>query len=381
MKQKLPSYKDIRHVGEKRIVLLLDLNVPMHGNTIVDSFRIEKSIPTLKYFSSRKAKIVVISHLGSDGTRSLLPIAHYLQKKKLPVRFVPRVTGDTVREALFSLAPGEILLLENIRVEAGEKKNDPVLARELALYGEVFVNDAFSVSHRAHASVVGIPEYLPAYAGPLFMKEVSELSKAIHPKHPFVFILCGAKFETKLPLLTKYLKKADTVFVGGALANNLIKLEGFEVGRSLVDSEAKLPTSILRNKKLILPVDVIIEGGRTKSKEVIWKSDRIVDIGPKTVSYLGKLLSRAELVLWNGPLGVYEEGYDGATLHLLNLLAKTKATSIIGGGDTAAIVMKHHLEKKFTFVSTAGGAALEFLAKETLPGIEALCKKNNFRFF
>jgi len=239
--------------------------------------------------------------------------------------------------------------------------NDQVFAKKLSSLGDIYVNDAFSVSHREHASIVSLPKYLPSFAGFQLEEEVKNLSHAFkRPKHPFLFILGGAKFSTKMPLIKKYLKLADNVFIGGALANDFLKAKGVDIGRSLVSDQSFGIKNLLKNKKIILPVDFIK------------KNEAIIDMGIESVENLGLLIKRSKFILWNGPLGKYEDGGAEATRKILQLVANSKAESIIGGGDTVALVSEMKMEKKFSFVSTGGGATLDFLANGTLPGIKAL---------
>lgn len=241
----------------------------------------------------------------------------------------------------------------------------------LSSLGVAFVNDAFAVSHRPHASVIGIPKYLPSYAGIQMEKEIKMLSGVLKPKHPFLFILGGAKFETKLPLLKKYLNIADAVFVGGALANTLLKERGFEIGKSLNEDNIKGLKSLVKNPKLLLPMDVVVQQGKTSltiGVEEVGKKDKIIDVGTETLTRLIPLINDAKLIVFNGPIGKI----DDDTKDLLKLLAKSKAEVIIGGGDTDEIINDLKMRDKFTFVSTGGGATLEFLANGTLPGIKIL---------
>ena len=255
-------------------------------------------------------------------------------------------------------------------------ENDLNFAKKLSKIGDVYVNDAFASSHRAHASIVGLPKFLPSYAGFQLEREIKNLSKVFKkPKHPLLFILGGAKFSTKIPLIQKYLKLADYVFVGGALASNLLKAKGYEIGKSLVNNSNYNLKSILKDKKLILPEDVVVKSGNkliTKKIQKVKKDEIILDIGFKSVKNLMQLIKKSKLIFWNGPLGKYEDGGGRATKKLLKLVSGSKAESIIGGGDIVSLVSKMKLENKFTFVSTGGGSMLEYLAKGTLPGIKAL---------
>ncbi len=367
----MKSIKDIKNLKGKTVLVRTDFNVPIEGGKIVDPYRILKSLPTIQFLQKKGASIVLVSHSDlQKDTQTLLPVAKFLNKH-IKVRFIESLPKN------LDLKKGEIVLLENIRRQIGEVKNDAGLAKKLASLADIYVNEAFPVSHREHASIVGVPKYLPSYIGFQFENEIKYLSSVIKsPKHPFLFILGGAKFETKMPLINKFLKTADRVVVTGALMNDFFKTAGFEVGKSLVEGKDYGIKKIINNPKLLLPVDVVVtgrDGGRlTKSISEVGKEDKIVDIGDRTLYELGMLVKKAKLVLWNGPTGQYELGFDHGTTELLKMLAKSKAKTIIGGGDTVALVSKLKLENKLTFVSTGGGAALEYLAKGTLVGIKAL---------
>lgn len=354
-----------------RVLLRADFNVPIKNNKVTDPFRIIKTLPTINFLKKKNAKIIVVTHAGDDGSQTLTPIAKVLAKHTR-VTFIPALFGVSVETALANMKNGDVVLLENVRSEKGEKTNDEKFARALALYADIFVNDAFPVSHRAHASIVGVPKFLPAFAGLQLEKEVRELSQAFNPKHPFLFVLGGNKFSTKMPLIKKFTKLADHILIGGALANDLLKAKGYEVGVSLTE-EGYDVTIVLKNKKLILPIDVVTEHGtksRTVSVNSVSKNEIIVDVGPQTIKNLAPIIKKAKFVLFNGTLG--KGSYLTASKMLLTMMAKSKAKTIIGGGDTVSVVSKFKMEKKFSFVSTGGGATLAFLAEGTLPGIKAL---------
>ncbi len=344
----------------------VDFNVPINNGRILDDTRIKAALPTLKYLLKKGAKLILISHLGEDGKQSLKPVADYLKK------FIKK----------------DVTLLENIRRFPGEMNppagGDPKFAKQLARLGDVYVNEAFSVSHREHASVVGLPKYLPSYAGFQFEKEIKNLSQVLRRgqtlPRPFLFILGGAKFETKIPLIKKFLKIADAVFVGGALANNFFKEAGMDIGKSLYDPSTMLGAgkknfglkNLMKNPKLFLPVDVIVK-------------DRVfVDMGEDSIALLEAMIKKSKFILMNGPLGNYEKGFDEGTKKVLQAIirstssgqVKGKAKAIIGGGDTITCLMKLVARRQKPganlFVSTGGGAMLEFLAKGSLPGIRAL---------
>jgi phosphoglycerate kinase len=276
------------------------------------------------------------------------------------------------------LKNGEIALVQNLRKWDGEKAGDIKFAKSLAVFGDAYVNEAFAVSHRKDASVFQLPKLLPAYFGPLFCDEVENLSFAFKKHHPFLFILGGAKFETKMPLIRKYLTIADTVFVGGALANTFYKIKGYEIGTSLADEATLAMQTLAKNKKLVIPPDVVVDGPSGKivrSFDEVEATEKILDGGPMTVEMLKEQIKKAKFILWNGPLGYYEGGFDGATLAVAEALAGSKAGAVVGGGDTVAAIEKIKTKKKNIFISTGGGAMLDFLSKGTLPAIDAIMKK------
>jgi len=367
----LPSLKKAKLLKGKRVLLRLDLNVPEDGETILDDTRLWKALPTLQYLKKAGARTIVISHFGSDGAKSLKPVARRLSKM-ISVGFVPALSGPTVEKAVAELKNGGILVLENLRRDDGESKNRTFFALSLARLADYYVNDAFSASHRAHASIVSLPKLLPSYIGLQFEKEIKELSSAFVPKRPFLVILGGAKLSTKLPLIKKYLKIADHVYVAGALADPFFKAWGFEIGKSLSDDAGEDLITLLKHKKLLLPEDVVVDEGVVRRIDEVKKKETIRDIGPDSLQALLGLVSRSKTILMNGPLGYYELGYNKPTEELLRAIARSKAHSIVGGGDTLALITKLNLGSKFSFVSTAGGAMIDFLSTGTLPGIEAL---------
>ena len=328
----------------KRVLVRVDWSVPVNAGEVTNDYQIVKSFPTIEYLQKEGAKIILISHVEKDDD-SLEPIYKYVKK------LLPKLTFVT---------PSDLVLLENLRQNKGEKENSLQFAKELANLGDVFVNDAFPVSHRKHASIVSIPKFIPSFAGLQLNLEIEALSKAFYPKRPFLFILGGAKFDTKLPLLKKFIHIADTIFVGGALAHNFFVVLGRDIGDSLVSGGDFGLRELLNTGKIILPEDTIVE------------DKKIMDAGPVTIENLKTKIASSNLVLWNGPLGTYERGYKVATLELARIIAESGKESIIGGGDTLSAVNELNLFDKFSFVSTGGGAMLDFLATGTLPGIEAL---------
>lgn len=374
----MKTLKDIENLDGVTVLLRADLNVPIEKGVVRDDFRLRMSLPTIDFLRSRGAKLVIVSHIESMDKEpaTLRPAVTRLSEiAKAPITFIENYRNAKVE--IDNLAPGGMVALENLRNDPGEKDNDANFAKALASLADIYVNDAFAVSHRKHASVCAITRYIPSYAGLLLEREVGELGRAFKPGHPFVFILGGAKFSTKLKLISKFLKSADKVFIGGALANDCFKALGYEVGKSQVSTEDVDLKSVVEDSKTIVPIDVVVKRGDssvTIPSTSVDKGDVIVDVGPQSISNLGKVLASAKFVLWNGPLGNYEIGYDQATMNLAKLIAgfDGNITSMIGGGDTVAAISRLGLDKKFTFISTGGGAMLDFLANETLPALEAL---------
>jgi len=329
----LKSITKAGNLAGKTVLVRVDWNAPMDKTEVIDDFRIKKSLPTLEYLAKAGAKVIIATHLELSGA-SVGPLRKYV--------------------------PAGMKLLENLRNNPGEEGNAAKFARALAAKADLYVNEAFSVSHREHASIVRVPKLLSSFVGLEFLLEIQELSKAFYPKKPFLFILGGAKFDTKLPLLEKFSHIADRIFVGGALANNFFKEQGKDIGDSLVSEGDFGLKALLDTGKIILPEDTIVKDGR------------ILDAGPIAIENLKPLISAAKLVLWNGPLGNYEKGYKTSTLALAKMISEFGGESIIGGGDTLAAIHELNILDKFSFVSTGGGAMLDFLATGTLPGIEAL---------
>ncbi len=368
------SVKSLKGIKGKKILVRADFNVPLQGNRVLDTSRITASLPTIDFLRKKGAKIILISHIGRDPKETLGPVFNLL-KKHIPLCYITDIVGVEAHKAVAELKNGEVLMLENLRSNKGEKEGDIRFAKELAKLGDIYVNEAFPVSHRTDASIVGVPKYLPSYAGFQFEREVKELSKILKPKHPFLFIQGGTKAETKIPLLKRYLKEADHVFLGGQLVDDFFRAEGINVGKSQVDKGLPSLTAFLKNKKLILPESVVVSRvgkKQTVSIRDIHDSESIFDIGLPSIDALSVLIKKAKLIVWNGPMGWYEGGYVKGTEECIKLLANAKGETIIGGGDTAVLVERKKMADKFTFVSTAGGATLEFLAKGTLPGIKAL---------
>lgn len=357
-----------------RVLVRLDCNVPIAKGIIQDDFRLKSAMQTLNFLREHQCKIIIVSHLENKENTSLAPVAEYF-KKYMSVQFVTDPFSAEGQDQLATLSNGEVGFIENIRNWSEEKNNDQAFAEKLASLADVYVNEAFSVSHREHASIVGVPKFLPHYAGFSFANEVRALSKAFSPVHPYLFVLGGAKFETKMPLIKKFLNLADTVFVGGALVNDLLKAKGYEIGDSVCSDKDYGFAELLNNPKILLPEDVRVQAGDEKIVRKVTEvqpTEKIYDIGPETDKHLASEVAKAKMILWNGPVGFCEMGFADGTNSLAKAIAESGAESIVGGGDTLAAIGKLKLDDKFTFLSTAGGAMLDFLANETLVGIEAL---------
>jgi len=285
------------------------------------------------------------------------------------------VTGEAVRAARNEMQNGEVIMLENVRQHPKEKDDDGSFAAELASIADIYVNDAFAASHRAHASLAGVPRHLPSYFGLNFMHEYDELLKAAAPHAPSLFILGGAKFDTKMPLVEKYLDTYSNIFIGGALANDIFKARGLEVGNSLVSEIDLSGSPIINHEQIMTPIDVVVDGPqgrRTCAPDAVSPDERILDAGPETIALLSPLVGAAKTILWNGPLGNYEAGYGEQTEALAHLVAQSEGYAVIGGGDTIAAVENLRVQESIGFMSTAGGAMLTFLEAGTLPAIDAV---------
>lgn len=370
--QDLPSVEDMGDVKGKKVLLRLSLNVPIKNRKIVDDFRIEAGLRTVEYLRERGAKVIIISHIGREAAESLIYVADYIEQS-IPLTFVENIMIQETVNVVDEMKDGDVVMFENLRRYSGEVNNDPAFAEHLAHFADYFVNDAFSVGHREHASIVGIPKYLPTYFGLQFVDEVKYLSRAFDPEHPFVFILGGAKVETKKPLLLKFLGEADTIFIGGVLANDFFKVKGYSVGDSVVSAE-KAPAVIADRDDVMLPSDVTVlrKGEKVEVKpDEVKDKDLIYDVGSVAIEELCAKIKEAKFVLWNGPLGYCEKGFCKGTEEVAKVIASSDVESILGGGDTLAAI-DDSLYDDFSFVSTAGGAMLEFLADETLPAIQAV---------
>lgn len=369
------TLKDMGDVRGKRVLVRSELNTPIEEGVVSDTYRIEKAVPTLKWLSENGARVIVMAHLGRDPKDSLKPVYEVLRTLIPHALFVGDVVGGEAREAVEKLEDGEVLLLENLRSNAGEKENNPEFAKTLASYADYYVDDAFGNAHREHASMVGVPALIPGFAGLCMEQELTELERGLHPESPSLFILGGAKFETKEALLEAILPRYDTVYIGGALANDFLKAQGFEVGQSLVSENAEKAGALLVSGKLLFPKDVIVKNGQgseIKRIQDVAVEDTIVDIGPESIAELNERIQGARHILWNGPLGLFEEGFTESTKQIVEHTARAEGHSIVGGGDTVASIRDLKLEDKMGFLSTGGGAMLDYLVDGKLPGVEAL---------
>ncbi len=360
----------------KRVIIRTDFNVPLsNSGKILETARIDFCLKTIAYLKNSGAKVIIISHIGREKTETLLPVYQYL-KKKISLEFVPDWNEVQIASRVQVLKEGEVILLENLRQKDEETQNVFSFAEFLASLADIYVNDAFSASHREHASIVGLPKILKSYAGCQFKKEFESLSKIFNPEHPFVVLMGGAKFETKIPVIESLLKIADTVFVGGALANDILKANGFEVGQSKVsDMDTVYAQNVFKNEKVVIVHDVRVQSflfNKNKDIKEVAKTDKIIDGGEKTAQLIAEKIKQAKFVVWNGPFGMFEQGNSFLSKKVIQAIEASSAYSIIGGGDTVAEVKKLGKENVFDFMSLSGGAMLEFVAKKTLPGIDAL---------
>lgn len=364
----LPSIRDVKDLRGKRVLLRASLNVPIKDGLVAETFRLEQALPTLDFLKKEGAKVVVIGHIGREAHESLKPVFEAL-KTMTDIKW-----GGDVKD----LQNGEAMLLENLRQDPRESEGDEGFSKELSALADIYVNDAFSDSHREHSSIVGVPKYLQSYFGDSFIREYEALKQVTEPQHPAIFILGGAKFETKMPLIERYAQIYDTVFIGGALANDIFKARGYEVGTSLISDIDLSGNPILDNSRIMLPTDVLVKNGggeREVGARGVENHEAILDIGPTTLKELSAKLKGTKTILWNGPLGFVEKGYSLGTETLARAIAKSSAYSVVGGGDTIAAIRSLGLQDKFGFMSTAGGAMLVFLETGTLPAIEAVLNR------
>ncbi|MDD2400917.1 MAG: phosphoglycerate kinase [Clostridia bacterium] len=383
-------------VSGKRILVRVDFNVPVKEGRIGDDTRIVKALPTIKYLKDEGAKIILVTHLGRPKGKvvpemSVELLASYLSKLLGErVMFVADCGGEESHKVTAEMKAGQIVLLENVRFYPGEERNDPDFAKGLASLADIYVNDAFGTAHRAHASTEGVAKFLPAVAGFLMEKEILALSEVLEkPGNPFVVILGGAKVSDKISVIENLLKKAHCLLIGGAMANTFLKAQGHKMGTSKIEiDKLEIANKLLKKAeelgvKVILPQDVVVAKefsaeAQTKIESVNEIPDgwMALDIGPKTVQAFSKAIEKAQTIVWNGPLGVYEfEKFAIGTKQIAKAAASAQGKTIIGGGDVVAAVEKTGLSEKIYHISTGGGASLEFLEGKILPGVDAILKK------
>ncbi len=396
----MAAFKTLDQIGDingKRVLVRVDLNVPMADGKVTDATRIERVVPTILELSDKGAKVIMLAHFGRpkggpEPEFSLAPVAVAAADIiGRPVAFIPDCIGEEVQGAIFAMQPGDIALLENTRFHKGEEKNDPAFTEALARNGDIYVNDAFSAAHRAHCSTEGLAKYLPAYAGRTMQAELEALEKGLgNPARPVVAIVGGAKVSTKIDLLTNLVKKVDMLVIGGGMANTFLAARGTNVGKSLCEHDlADTAKQIMIEAAssgcaLVLPLDGVVArefkaGAASEVVDIAAVPDdaMILDVGPKTIEAINRAIDRAATLVWNGPLGAFEiEPFDRGTVaaarHAARRTAEGGLVSVAGGGDTVAALNQADVADEFTYVSTAGGAFLEWMEGKPLPGVEVL---------
>lgn len=389
------SVKDIDVKG-KRVFVRVDFNVPMEDGKVTDDTRIRAALPTIQYLVDEGAKVILSSHLGRPKgevkeelrlTAAGERLAELLGK---PVKKLDESVGENVKAVVAAMEDGDIVLLENVRFHAGEEKNDPALAKQFAELADVYVNDAFGAAHRAHATTAGIAEFLPAVSGFLMQKELDVLGKALaDPERPFTAIIGGAKVKDKIDVINHLLEKVDNLIIGGGLSYTFTKAQGHEVGISLLEEDKiDLAKSFIKKAEdkgvnFYMPVDAVVADEFSKDANTkVVDIDKIpadymgLDIGPKTAEIYADVIKNSKLIIWNGPMGVFEmDAFANGTKAVANAMAETEGYTVIGGGDSAAAVEKFGVAEKMSHVSTGGGASLEFMEGKELPGVVALNDK------
>jgi phosphoglycerate kinase len=386
------TVRDIDLKG-KRVLMRVDFNVPMANGAVTDDKRIRAALPTIQYVLEQGAALILMSHLGRpkggpDPEFSLRPAAEALSKLlSRPVQQAPDCVGPQVESLVKAMKPGDVLMLENTRFHKGEEKNDLELAKQMAALADVYVNDAFGSAHRAHSSTEGVARFLPAVSGFLMEQELEYLGRAaLNPERPYVAILGGAKISDKIAVIENLLSKCDRLIIGGGMANTFLAAQGHDMRESLVEQASlEVARGILgkAGDKLLLPVDAVVgdkfeaeANSQVVSVDQVPAGWRVLDIGPKSIASFGAALEGAKLVVWNGPMGVFEfPKFSEGTFAIARMLASSGATTVIGGGDSASAVKKAGVAKQMTHVSTGGGASLEFLEGKELPGVAALLDK------
>jgi len=389
---RVKTIKKLAKISDQTVLLRSDFNVPIEHGIIKDDFKIRKALPTLNYLVNIGAKVVILTHLGrpepgkDKRDLSTRPIAVRLSKYlKKTIKHLDVCHGFAVDTVVNKMKPGQIILLENIRFEPGELKNSKRLAKNLASIAKYYVNDAFAVSHRSHASIAAIKNYIPSFAGFIVAEEIKHLRRILQPKKPLISVIGGVKLATKMPLIRRLSRLSHRVLVGGALANDFLAAHGLEIGKSVSSKKSIALAKRIHNKKIILPLDVVVSSREKKwrvrvvSVNKVNKNDYIFDIGPGTIKLYSKFIKQAKTILWNGPLGMFEDShYKHGTLALAQVIAARstgKAFGVVGGGETIVALQATKMLEYVDFVSTGGGAMLSFLTGAKMPGLEGLYVK------
>lgn len=394
---KIKSIRKVKKIAGKKVLLRVDFNIPMENGHIQDDYKIVASLPTIRFLLRYKSKIIIATHLGRpDGEKikkySLKPGAKRLREllgeKNHPVsrvKFINDCIGFKVGNEVSKLKEGEILMLENLRFYKEEQKDNKEFAKQLANLADIYINDAFANSHRKHASMNAIQKYLPAYAGLLLEEEIKNLYKIIHPKKPLIVVIGGAKIKTKIRLLKKISKKGAKILIGGALANNFLKAHNLEIGQSLIDKASLSFAKKFKKKNILLPIDVLVRQAKeakgkpeVKSVDKVGKEDIILDIGPETIRLFSNHIKKAKTIIWNGPMGKFEEEHfkhgSLAIARVVAARARGWAFGVVGGGDTIKILKMTKMQDYVDWISTGGGAMITYLSGEPMPGLKQIVK-------
>jgi phosphoglycerate kinase len=386
---KIKSIKNVEKMAGIRVLLRADFDVPVDNSVVKDDFRIRAALPMIKYLLQNNARIIIISHLGRPKNKeekqfSNEPVAEHLAKLlDRKVKFIGDAIGFDANSEVSIMKDKEVILLENLRFYEGELKNSAKFAKQLAKLGNIYVNNAFAVSHRQQASISAIKKYLPAYAGLLLENEIIHLNQILHPQKPLITVLGGAKIKTKLPLLNKMVSRADKILLGGILANAFLASRGYEIGKSKTSQNDIGYAKKIKSEKIVLPVDLIVNSkrdgtGKTQVRKVnkVKKSDYIFDIGPQTIRLYSKLIKTGKTLVWNGPLGMFElSSFKHGTLSVARVIAarsRGKAFGVVGGGETAEALNLTKMNNFVDWVSTGGGAMLAYLGGEKMPGLKGI---------
>ncbi|KKR21373.1 MAG: Phosphoglycerate kinase [Parcubacteria group bacterium GW2011_GWE2_39_37] len=389
---KIKSIRQIKDFAGKKVLLRADFNVPIAKGKVNEDYKLVKSLPMIRYLMRYGAKLVIVTHMSNEK-QSTQPVARRLsQLLGRPVKFIPDSIGEKPNTAVDKLKDKEILFLQNIRFNKEEETNDKRFAKELSRPYDLYINDAFGVSHREHASLSAIKKFLPSFAGFTVEEEVTNLNKSLKPKKPLTVIIGGAKISTKVPIIKNFINKAEYILIGGAIANDFLKSLGYEVGKSLVGNDEQMIKTVIKlykkagNKKIILPLDFVVSKKKDGSGKLfvrlvnnVEQDDIILDIGPKTISFYSQFIKKANTIVWNGPMGLFEnEKFKHGTMAIAKLVAarsKGQAFGIAGGGETVEALKLSKMFDYVDWVSTGGGAMLDYLGGAKMPGLKGIVKK------